>query len=65
MVTFLGQPIPATWAGLTEHRATAQRRAAHFRQWLVFRLETHGLFGLYRMHPDGTDRHAILPLSPF
>jgi len=34
-------------------------------RWLVFRLESQGLFGLYRMHPDGTDRQAILPLSPF
>jgi Tol biopolymer transport system component len=34
-------------------------------RWIVFRLESHGLFGLYRMHPDGSDRQAILPLSPF
>ena len=34
-------------------------------RWLVFRLEARGLFGLYRMHPDGSHRHAILPLSPF
>jgi Tol biopolymer transport system component len=32
-------------------------------EWLVFRLEDHGLFGLYRVHPDGTDQEAILPLS--
>jgi Tol biopolymer transport system component len=32
-------------------------------RWLVFRLEEGGLFGLYRMHPDGSDREAILPLS--
>jgi Tol biopolymer transport system component len=34
-------------------------------RWLVFRLESHGLFGLYRMHPDGSHQQAILPLSPF
>lgn len=34
-------------------------------KWLVFRLESHGLFGLYRMHPDGSHRQAILPLSSF
>ena len=33
--------------------------------WLVLRLESHGLFGLYRMHPDGSQQQAILPLSPF
>ena len=32
-------------------------------QWLVFRLEDHGLFGLYRMRPDGSHQQAILPLS--
>ena len=25
----------------------------------------NGLFGLYRMHPDGSHQQAILPLSPF
>jgi Tol biopolymer transport system component len=34
-------------------------------RWLVFRLEADGLFGLYRMHPDGTHQQEILPLSPF
>jgi Tol biopolymer transport system component len=34
-------------------------------RWLVFRLEKDGLFGLYRMHPDGSDLRVILPLSPF
>ena len=34
-------------------------------RWLVFRLEKDGLFGLYRMHPDGSDRRTILPLSTF
>jgi Tol biopolymer transport system component len=33
--------------------------------WLVFRLEKDGLFGLYKMHPDGSHRQVILPLSPF
>jgi len=32
-------------------------------RWLVFRLEKDGLYGLYRIHPDGTHRQAILPLS--
>jgi len=32
-------------------------------RWLVFRLEIDGLFALYRMHPDGTHRHVILPPS--
>lgn len=34
-------------------------------RWLVFRLEKDGLFGLYRMHPDGSHVREILPLSPF
>jgi Tol biopolymer transport system component len=34
-------------------------------RWLVFRLEKDGLFGLYRMHPDGSHVRVILPLSPF
>ena len=34
-------------------------------RWLVFRLEKDGLFGLYRMHPDGSHVRQILPLSPF
>ena len=34
-------------------------------RWLVFRLESGGLFGLYRMRPDGSHKQAILPLSPF
>ena len=34
-------------------------------RWIVFRLESHGMFGLYRMHPDGTHQQVILPLSPF
>lgn len=32
-------------------------------RWLVYRLEDHGLFGLYRMHPDGSHRQPIIPLS--
>lgn len=32
-------------------------------QWLVYRLEDHGLYGLYRMHPDGSHQQAIIPLS--
>ncbi len=34
-------------------------------RWLVFRLEKDGLFGLYRMHPDGSHVRQILSLSPF
>lgn len=34
-------------------------------QWVVFRLEIGGLFGLYRMHPDGSQRKAILTPSAF
>jgi Tol biopolymer transport system component len=34
-------------------------------RWIVFRLEDHGLFGLFKMHPDGTHVTAILPLSSF
>jgi Tol biopolymer transport system component len=33
--------------------------------WLVFRLEDHGRFGLYKIHPDGTSLRAIMPLSDF
>lgn len=32
-------------------------------RWLVYRLQDHGLFGLYRMHPDGSHQQAIIPLS--
>jgi len=31
----------------------------------VFRLEDHGLSGLYKMHPDGSHIRVILPLSSF
>jgi Tol biopolymer transport system component len=34
-------------------------------RWIAFRLEDHGQYGLYVMHPDGTGRHAILKLSSF
>jgi Tol biopolymer transport system component len=34
-------------------------------RWLVYRLEKEGLFGLYRIHPDGTGKRVILPLSEF
>jgi Tol biopolymer transport system component len=34
-------------------------------RWIVFRLEDHGLFGLFKMHPDGSDVTTILPLSTF
>ncbi len=34
-------------------------------RWLVYRLDSHGLFGLYRIRPDGTHRQVILPLSTF
>jgi Tol biopolymer transport system component len=32
-------------------------------QWIVFRLEDHGLFTLYRIRPDGSDLHQILSPS--
>jgi Tol biopolymer transport system component len=34
-------------------------------RWIVFRLEDHGQYGLYRMHPDGSSLHPILRLSSF
>ena len=34
-------------------------------RWIVFRLEDHGLFVLFKMHPDGSDVTTILPLSSF
>jgi Tol biopolymer transport system component len=34
-------------------------------QWIVFRLEDHGSYALYRVRPDGSDLHAILPFSDF
>jgi Tol biopolymer transport system component len=34
-------------------------------RWIVMRLEDHGRYGLYKMHPDGTHLRAILPLSNF
>jgi Tol biopolymer transport system component len=34
-------------------------------RWIVFRLEDHGSFALYRMRPDGNHMQAILPLSDF
>src|SRR5829696_4540499 len=34
-------------------------------RWIVFRLEDHGRYGLYKMRPDGTHLKAILPLSGF
>lgn len=34
-------------------------------RWITFRLTDHGLFGLYKIHPDGSGLKAILPLSDF
>jgi Tol biopolymer transport system component len=34
-------------------------------RWIVFRLEDHGRFGLYKMRSDGSNMHVILPLSDF
>lgn len=34
-------------------------------RWIVFRLNDHGSFGLFKIHPDGTHLTAILPLSSF
>jgi Tol biopolymer transport system component len=33
--------------------------------WIVFRLEDHGSFGLYKMRSDGSHMQVILPLSDF
>ena len=33
-------------------------------RWLVFRLEADGLFGLYRMHPDGSHFRPSCPCRP-
>jgi Tol biopolymer transport system component len=34
-------------------------------RWIVFRLEDHGSYGLYKMHPDGSHLKPILGLSSF
>jgi len=34
-------------------------------RWIVFRLEDHGSFGLFRMRSDGSNLHAILGFSNF
>jgi Tol biopolymer transport system component len=34
-------------------------------RWIVFRLEDHGRFGLYKVRPDGTQLRPILGLSDF
>lgn len=34
-------------------------------KWIVFRFEDHGLYGLYKMTPDGTHIRELLPLSTF
>ena len=34
-------------------------------RWIVFRLNENGLFGLFKIHPDGTHLRTILPLSNF
>jgi Tol biopolymer transport system component len=34
-------------------------------RWIVFRLQDHGLFGLFKIHPDGTGLTMILPMSSF
>ena len=34
-------------------------------RWIVFRLEDHGSFGLYKMRSDGSHIRPILPLSSF
>jgi len=34
-------------------------------KWIVFRLNDHGQFGLFKIRPDGTHLTTILPLSSF
>ena len=34
-------------------------------KWIVLRLNDHGLFGLFKMRPDGTHLTTIIPLSSF
>jgi Tol biopolymer transport system component len=34
-------------------------------RWIVFRLEDHGRFGLYKVRPDGSHLLPILGLSDF
>jgi Tol biopolymer transport system component len=34
-------------------------------RWIVFRLENHGSYGLFRMRPDGSNLHVILGFSSF
>jgi len=34
-------------------------------RWIVFRLNDHDSFGLFKIHPDGTHLRTILPLSSF
>jgi Tol biopolymer transport system component len=34
-------------------------------RWIVFRLEDHGSYGLFRMRADGSDLHVILGFSSF
>jgi Tol biopolymer transport system component len=34
-------------------------------RWIVFRLEDHGSYGLFRMRPDGSNLHVILGFSNF
>jgi Tol biopolymer transport system component len=34
-------------------------------RWIVFRLEDHGRYGLYKIRTDGTHMKAIMPLSDF
>jgi hypothetical protein len=54
---------------LTDFRSADLRAAAGGYSpdgnWIVFRLEDHGSFGLYRIRPDGGAIHPILRLSSF
>jgi len=34
-------------------------------RWIVFRLQDHDLFGLFKIHPDGSGLTMILPMSSF